>query len=44
MTTSADIRTSFLSYFRDRGHTVVKSSSLLPGNDPTLLFANAGMV
>ncbi|NLD73522.1 MAG: alanine--tRNA ligase, partial [Chloroflexi bacterium] len=42
--TSADIRARFLRFFADRGHTIVKSASLLPGNDPTLLFTNAGMV
>jgi alanyl-tRNA synthetase len=41
--TADQIRSSFLKYFENRGHRVVKSSSLLPGNDPTLLFANAGM-
>jgi alanyl-tRNA synthetase len=41
---SADqIRGSFLRYFEDRGHRVVRSSPLLPAHDPTLLFANAGM-
>jgi alanyl-tRNA synthetase len=37
------IRNDFLQFFRDRGHTFVPSSSLLPADDPTLLFANAGM-
>jgi alanyl-tRNA synthetase len=37
------IRTAFLRYFEERGHRVVASSSLVPQNDPTLLFANAGM-
>ncbi len=41
---SADIRNAFLSYFQQQGHQVVASSSLVPGNDPTLLFTNAGMV
>ncbi len=39
-----DVRRAFLEYFREQGHTVVPSSSLVPGNDPTLLFTNAGMV
>ncbi len=41
---SNDIRQTFLDYFRSKGHEVVASSSLVPGNDPTLLFTNAGMV
>lgn len=44
MTSSAALRQSFLQFFADRKHTVVASSSLVPGNDPTLLFTNAGMV
>jgi alanyl-tRNA synthetase len=41
---SAELRARFLDYFRRQGHTVVASSPLVPGNDPTLLFTNAGMV
>ncbi len=41
---SSEIRSTFLEYFRERGHQVVPSSSLVPANDPTLLFANSGMV
>lgn len=41
---SADIRASFLDYFRSKGHEIVKSSPLIPRGDPTLLFTNAGMV
>ncbi|MFV2005378.1 MAG: alanine--tRNA ligase, partial [Gammaproteobacteria bacterium] len=44
MKTSAELRQAFLDYFKGKGHEVVASSSLVPGNDPTLLFTNAGMV
>jgi alanyl-tRNA synthetase len=44
MITGNDIRKSFLDYFVKQGHTAVKSSSLVPDKDPTLLFTNAGMV
>ena len=44
MKSSAEIRSTFLEFFRQRGHEVVPSSSLVPANDPTLLFTNAGMV
>ena len=42
--TTAQIRKAFLDYFAAQEHAVVASSSLVPGNDPTLLFTNAGMV
>jgi alanyl-tRNA synthetase len=42
--TTADIRRDFLEFFSGRGHTVVPSAPLVPGNDPTLLFTNSGMV
>ena len=41
--TANEVRASFINYFADNGHRVVRSSSLVPENDPTLLFANAGM-
>ncbi|HEY3487566.1 MAG TPA: alanine--tRNA ligase-related protein, partial [Gammaproteobacteria bacterium] len=44
MTTLAQLRASFLEFFSERGHRVVPSSSLVPADDPTLLFTNAGMV
>ena len=43
MKTTAEIRQSFLDFFHSKGHQVVESSSLVPENDPTLLFTNAGM-
>ncbi|HHA19011.1 MAG TPA: alanine--tRNA ligase, partial [Methylophaga sp.] len=44
MKSSSDIRKIFLDYFQEKGHEVVSSSPLVPANDPTLLFTNAGMV
>ncbi len=44
MKTSNDIRNDFLQFFKSKGHEIVASSPLVPGNDPTLLFTNAGMV
>ncbi len=44
MISSAELRSRFLDFFKQRGHEVVPSSSLVPHNDPTLLFTNAGMV
>jgi alanyl-tRNA synthetase len=42
--TTSDIRRDFLEFFAGKGHTIVPSASLVPGNDPTLLFTNSGMV
>jgi alanyl-tRNA synthetase len=44
ITTVADLRHAFLTYFHSKNHTIVTSSPLVPANDPTLLFTNAGMV
>lgn len=44
MKKASEIRSEFLRFFKDRGHTIVKSSPLIPRDDPTLLFTNAGMV
>ena len=39
-----DIRSTFLNYFKKNDHKIVDSSNLVPNNDPTLMFANSGMV
>src|ERR1700709_2774875 len=44
MTSTNDIRRGFLDYFASEGHVIVPSASLVPHNDPTLMFVNAGMV
>jgi len=44
MELSSELRSAFLNYFKENGHEIVPSSPLVPGNDPTLLFTNAGMV
>ena len=44
MKTASDVRASFLDFFRGKGHEIVRSASLVPENDPTLMFVNAGMV
>src|SRR6202166_4629986 len=44
MKSLADIRSTYLDYFESKGHTKVESSPLVPRNDPTLMFANSGMV
>ena len=41
---SRELRQAYLDFFASKGHTVVDSASLVPDNDPTLLFTNAGMV
>jgi len=41
---TAEIRSTFLEFFREKGHTIVPSATLVPANDPTLLFTNSGMV
>ena len=42
--TLKNVRKSFLNYFSNKGHQIVESSNLVPGNDPTLMFTNSGMV
>ncbi|MGA9421888.1 MAG: alanine--tRNA ligase-related protein, partial [Rhodanobacteraceae bacterium] len=44
MKTTAEIRSTFLEFFKSRGHTIVPSASMVPANDSTLLFTNSGMV
>src|SRR5438552_8488602 len=44
MTSSTEIRDGFRRYFAERGHEIVKSGPIVPANDPTLMFTNAGMV
>src|SRR5262249_40468274 len=44
MMTGAEVRSGFLDFFRARGHEIVRSAPIVPPNDPTLLFTNAGMV
>ena len=44
MSSASEIRNGFLNYFGKHGHEIVSSSPLVPRNDPTLLFTNAGMV
>ncbi len=44
MSNLSQIRSTFINYFKDRGHEEIKSSSLIPSNDPTLMFTNSGMV
>ena len=44
MTSVSDIRKTFISYFNKNDHEIVRSSSLVPDNDPSLMFVNSGMV
>ena len=41
---AAELRAAYLEFFASKGHTIVDSAPLVPGNDPTLLFTNSGMV